>query len=325
MLDTSALLSYVDCPLRDKKLIQSSLLSSSQEKGQVASEGQHPKIDALQLCRSPPAREQNRVHSTFEALCEDPPRSFHFSRAAVFFRPLCPSPPETLLSPPSLSMLSKGTAFFSDVLARPRVEGRKKKTRRDLMPKAVRRDGEIQPFSPLSPMSGLQSQGVNVPTGQQIRFKKSGVKVAPNPNTAALRPQEPGLLKDHNLRFAFARWNPTMLTAFRLILLIRFCAAMYTAISDCDEGEAPSRSLSLALSGRVLTSQSRVVFNYWDPLHYLVHGKGFQTWEYSPEFSIRSYFYLLIHAGPSYTLKLLGFEDKVSLCPSVPRPGHSRD
>ncbi|GAA5839205.1 hypothetical protein JCM3766R1_003139 [Sporobolomyces carnicolor] len=136
-------------------------------------------------------------------------------------------------------------------------------------------------------MSGLQSQGVNVPTGQQIRFKKSGVKVAPNPNTAALRPQEPGLLKDHNLRFAFARWNPTMLTAFRLILLIRFCAAMYTAISDCDE-----------------------VFNYWEPLHYLVHGKGFQTWEYSPEFSIRSYFYLLIHAGPSYTLKLLGFEDK---------------
>ncbi|GAA5935989.1 dolichyl-P-Man:Man(6)GlcNAc(2)-PP-dolichol alpha-1,2-mannosyltransferase [Sporobolomyces koalae] len=136
-------------------------------------------------------------------------------------------------------------------------------------------------------MSGLQSQGVTVPTGQQLRFKKSGVKVQPNPNTAALRPEEPGLLKDHNLRFAFARWNPTTLTAFRLILLIRFCAAMYTSISDCDE-----------------------VFNYWDPLHYLVHGKGFQTWEYSPEFSIRSYFYLLIHAGPAYTLKLLGFEDK---------------
>ncbi|GAA5884430.1 hypothetical protein JCM16303_005077 [Sporobolomyces ruberrimus] len=136
-------------------------------------------------------------------------------------------------------------------------------------------------------MSGLQSQGVTVPRGQQLRFKKAGPKPQPNPNTAALRPQEPGLLKDHNLRFAFARWNPTMLTAFRLILLIRFCSAMYTSISDCDE-----------------------VFNYWDPLHYLVHGKGFQTWEYSPEFSIRSYFYLLIHAGPAYTLKLLGFEDK---------------
>lgn len=94
-------------------------------------------------------------------------------------------------------------------------------------------------------MSGLQSQGVTVPTGQQLRFKKSGVKVQPNPNTAALRPQEPGLLKDHNLRFAFARWNPTMLTAFRLILLVRFCSAMYTSISDCDEGE-PTLLLSLS-------------------------------------------------------------------------------
>ena len=96
-------------------------------------------------------------------------------------------------------------------------------------------------FLPLtSTMSGLQSQGVTVPRTQQLRFKKaSTTKPQPNPNTAALRPQEPGLLKDHNLRFAFARWNPTTLTAFRLILLIRFCAAMYTSISDCDEGMLP--------------------------------------------------------------------------------------
>ncbi|GAA6059335.1 hypothetical protein JCM10212_005915 [Sporobolomyces blumeae] len=136
-------------------------------------------------------------------------------------------------------------------------------------------------------MSGLQSQGVTVPTGQQLRFKKSGVQVKANPNTAALRPEEPGLLKDHNLRFAFARWNPTLLTAFRMLLLVRFCSAMYTTISDCDEA-----------------------FNYWDPLHYLVHGKGLQTWEYSPEFAIRSYFYLLVHSGPAFAFKWLGFEDK---------------
>lgn len=95
-------------------------------------------------------------------------------------------------------------------------------------------------FPPHSTMSGLQSQGVTVPRTQQLRFKKASTtsKPQPNPNTAALRPQEPGLLKDHNLRFAFARWNPTTLTAFRLILLIRFCAAMYTSISDCDEGKS---------------------------------------------------------------------------------------
>lgn len=37
------------------------------------------------------------------------------------------------------------------------------------------------------------------------------------------------------------------------------------------------------------------MFNYWEPLHYLLEGTGFQTWEYSPEFAIRSYAYLLLH------------------------------
>ena len=32
------------------------------------------------------------------------------------------------------------------------------------------------------------------------------------------------------------------------------------------------------------------VFNYWEPLHFLHHGFGLQTWEYAPEFSLRSYF-----------------------------------
>lgn len=93
-------------------------------------------------------------------------------------------------------------------------------------------------------MSGLQSQGVNVPSAQQLRFRsnKTAVKQGPdykpvlNPNARVMRPQEPGLLKDPNMRFAFGRWNPSVYVAFRLILLIRFCAAMYTAIADCDEG-----------------------------------------------------------------------------------------
>ncbi|GAA5855449.1 hypothetical protein JCM8547_007834 [Rhodosporidiobolus lusitaniae] len=143
-------------------------------------------------------------------------------------------------------------------------------------------------------MSGVQSQGVNVPSAQQLRFrskaqvkKDANNKPIPNPNARVMRPQEPGLLKDPNLRFAFARWNPSLLVAFRIILLIRFCAAMYTAISDCDE-----------------------VFNYWEPLHYLVNGKGLQTWEYSPAYAIRSYFYLLLHAGPAWLLKTAGFPDK---------------
>ncbi|ERE77083.1 alpha-1,2-mannosyltransferase ALG9 [Cricetulus griseus] len=37
----------------------------------------------------------------------------------------------------------------------------------------------------------------------------------------------------------------------------------------------------------------------WLETHYLIYGKGFQTWEYSPVYAIRSYAYLLLHAWPA--------------------------
>ncbi|KAF8537583.1 Alg9-like mannosyltransferase family-domain-containing protein [Trichophaea hybrida] len=39
-----------------------------------------------------------------------------------------------------------------------------------------------------------------------------------------------------------------------------------------------------------------VVFNYWEPTHYLSHGYGLQTWEYSPVYAIRSWAYVGLHA-----------------------------
>jgi len=55
----------------------------------------------------------------------------------------------------------------------------------------------------------MQSYGVNVPQDQQIRFRSkprapvpAGTKLEPSPNARALRPAEPGLLKDPNLRCA---------------------------------------------------------------------------------------------------------------------------
>ena len=61
---------------------------------------------------------------------------------------------------------------------------------------------------------------------------------------------------------------------------------MWSGISDCDE-----------------------TFNYWEPLHYLIYGKGFQTWEYDPQYGLRSYFYILLHTGvASYTLKTFSFQ-----------------
>ena len=36
------------------------------------------------------------------------------------------------------------------------------------------------------------------------------------------------------------------------------------------------------------------VYGYYEPLHYLLYGKGMQTWEYSPKYAIR-YFFLYIY------------------------------
>ena len=61
--------------------------------------------------------------------------------------------------------------------------------------------------------------------------------------------------------------------AFYGFLLANALAAAYAPIQDCDE-----------------------VFNFWEPTHYLNRGFGSQTWEYSPEYSIRSWLYVVIHA-----------------------------
>ncbi|GFP78661.1 dol-p-man:man(6)glcnac(2)-pp-dol alpha-1 2-mannosyltransferase [Phtheirospermum japonicum] len=54
--------------------------------------------------------------------------------------------------------------------------------------------------------------------------------------------------------------------------LLRYMSASSNIIHDCDE-----------------------VFNYWEPLHFLLYKSGFQTWEYSSQFALRSYLYLLFH------------------------------
>ncbi|RMZ82667.1 hypothetical protein DV738_g1617, partial [Chaetothyriales sp. CBS 135597] len=59
-------------------------------------------------------------------------------------------------------------------------------------------------------------------------------------------------------------------------------SALYAPILDCDE-----------------------TYNYWEPLHFLLHGTGFETWEYSPQYAIRSWAYTLLHALPLAPFRLL--------------------
>lgn len=70
---------------------------------------------------------------------------------------------------------------------------------------------------------------------------------------------------------------PQVDTAFKTFISARFCSAIWAYISDCDE-----------------------TFNYWEPLHYVIYGRGLQTWEYSPEFALRSYTYLLVQGVPGW-------------------------
>lgn len=67
-------------------------------------------------------------------------------------------------------------------------------------------------------------------------------------------------------------WS-TYLLALAVLLAVRLAAASVNIVHDCDE-----------------------VFNYWEPLHRVVHGTGLQTWEYSAEFGLRSYLYIYLHA-----------------------------
>ncbi|KAK4484676.1 hypothetical protein RD792_007265 [Penstemon davidsonii] len=54
--------------------------------------------------------------------------------------------------------------------------------------------------------------------------------------------------------------------------MLRYMSATSNIIHDCDE-----------------------VFNYWEPLHFLLYKSGFQTWEYGSQFALRSYLYILFH------------------------------
>ena len=60
---------------------------------------------------------------------------------------------------------------------------------------------------------------------------------------------------------------------YAVSLVVRVLSALLNPISDCDES-----------------------YNYWEPTSFLMTGVGFQTWEYSPEFAVRSYAYILPHA-----------------------------
>ncbi|KAJ7361402.1 glycosyltransferase family 22 protein [Mycena albidolilacea] len=117
---------------------------------------------------------------------------------------------------------------------------------------------------------------------QHIRLRR------PEPEKKTQQPaRHTGILQDQLRRAARRPWNPSFSLAVRILLLIRVTGAMYSNIDDCDE-----------------------VFNFWEPLHFLDHGSGFQTWEVSPQYAIRSWAYIFLHIFPAKVSKLLLTGDK---------------
>ncbi|CAN6443771.1 unnamed protein product [Victoria cruziana] len=81
-------------------------------------------------------------------------------------------------------------------------------------------------------------------------------------------------------------WKLPLIT----LLAFRYMSAVSNIIHDCDE-----------------------VFNYWEPLHYILYKSGFQTWEYSANFALRSYLYIIFHALVGGPASWLFGEQKVTV------------
>ena len=90
--------------------------------------------------------------------------------------------------------------------------------------------------------------------------RSKGARPSP-PSPAQTQGEKPSVVK-------FPYYRQTFLF-FSLAALV---SAFYNVAFDCDE-----------------------VFNYWEPTHYLLYNFGFQTWEYSPAYGLRSYSYITLH------------------------------
>lgn len=108
---------------------------------------------------------------------------------------------------------------------------------------------------------------------------------------------------------------PTGYTAFKALLSARIVAAIWCHITDCDETfnywEPVSNSAYLAIILVCKLYKLRNVMLFQG--HYLLFGKGLQTWEYSPKYSLRSYTYLLTQLVPAFIYNALLQPDKLLL------------
>jgi alpha-1,2-mannosyltransferase len=106
--------------------------------------------------------------------------------------------------------------------------------------------------------------------------------------------EKAGLLKSEIDTDTPRTHGPSFAAAVVLLWTPRLVGALLQPVTDCDE-----------------------VFNYWEPLHYITHGFGQQTWEYSPEYALRSYAYLLPYAAVLKIAEAIVPTHLLSIAPKV--------
>lgn len=124
--------------------------------------------------------------------------------------------------------------------------------------------------------------------------KRSASPINRSPNIPGGFPSKPPREISRQLTLAFlvcrvpSAYAIKPISAFYCFLVAGIVSAVFAPIQDCDE-----------------------TFNYFEPTHYLSHGYGLQTWEYDPEYAIRSWLYVGVHAVVGSIRRLLPQSSKV--------------
>eukprot|EP00727_Mastigamoeba_balamuthi_P005242 m51a1_g14716 hypothetical protein (714) ;mRNA; r:170404-173178 len=96
--------------------------------------------------------------------------------------------------------------------------------------------------------------------------KEAAARAPKKPEGSSKHRPQPSQAVPVSMAFAVA--------AFAVLVSARTATALFSIVGDCDEA-----------------------FNYYEPTHWLLSGGGMQTWEYSPAYALRSYFYLMPYAA----------------------------
>ena len=118
---------------------------------------------------------------------------------------------------------------------------------------------------------------------KQVAAQQPPVRAPPT-----LPPQQIAAQPEAGLAFLFA--------AVAVLGAVRVAgSAYYTLITDVSV-QRESRRCGATRRRLPPAVQCDETFNYWEPVHYVLYGSGFQTWEYAPQYAFRSYGYVGIHA-----------------------------